>query len=351
MLQIAIGRGEEDLICEDGHTGKTQLVLGTPPRTPPPPPPPLVKPDVSARDLMPGVVMVGLYDEKRQSGKIRKVGSGFVIDSERGLIVTAAHTLMLLWGQENFGRDYDGIEGAKAVIGVIPDNYDTPGGSYEYPPALFRYFATIYKKDPSLEIGECHIDACILQITSRFENDVDGNGDLCSDEISIRLTAKPALMKKQPLLPLTVTQQVHVGESVRILGFDQPDSTRLNRTFGMSEGRVFKQFETKTVGGERYRYTPRKKIILNCPTIGGHSGGPCVNQKGEVIGILSCADFTEKSRCYLVPASEWLALIPDQDEVLTQHCSSSITKVQIGTFKPPPGLLKTVEKPPSPQNV
>ena len=36
------------------------------------------------------------------------------------------------------------------------------------------------------------------------------------------------------------------------------------------------------------------------------SGGPCVNQSGEVIGILSRAD---QERCYLVPTSEFKKLI------------------------------------------
>jgi len=69
------------------------------------------------------------------------------------------------------------------------------------------------------------------------------------------------------------------------------------------------------VGGERYRYTPRKKTVLNCSTIVGHSGGPCVNQAGQVIGILSCADFTQRSRSYLVPTSEFLHLIPPKGAI------------------------------------
>lgn len=32
------------------------------------------------------------------------------------------------------------------------------------------------------------------------------------------------------------------------------------------------------------KFQPRSEIVVICPTIGGHSGGPCVNQQGEVIG-------------------------------------------------------------------
>ena len=59
----------------------------------------------------------------------------------------------------------------------------------------------------------------------------------------------------------------------------------------------------------RDRFKPRKEVAVICPTIGGHSGGPCVNQQGEVIGILSRADPADNQRCYISPASEWKALL------------------------------------------
>ena len=323
VLQRALLEGEAELSCDNRHTEKIQLLIGrnTLPENTGQLIPSAVPPDVRADALMPGVVMVGLFDEKRSSEKIRKVGSGFVVDSERGLIVTAAHTLMKLWGQEDFGRDNDGIEGAKAIIGVIPSGMNSDGSC---PSAVFRYFAKILTKDTNLENGECHVDACVLQITSRFENDVDGNGDLCADEISVCLSRDPSLLKEQNLTQLDVTEESHLGEAVRILGFDQPDNTRVNRSFGVSAGTVQKQFETKApVGGERFRYMPRKKTVLSCNTIGGHSGGPCVNQSGQVIGILSCADFTERSRSYLVPTSEWLHLIPKKKTTSTATAAGS----------------------------
>jgi Trypsin-like peptidase domain/WWE domain len=312
MIEDVLKGGEDELICGAGHRELTHQLLGrcttasddkSEVRLPS-----SLPPAARASALMPGVVMVGLYDPSRQSEKIRKVGSGFIVDKERGLIVTAAHTLMKLddWG--DFGRDFDGIEGAKAVIGVIPSER-SPGKSSAYPPAVFRYLAKIYRKDPSLAKLECHVDACILQITGRFKNDVGGNGDLCGEELIDDLAGVPSLMKDQPLKQLVVVERARVGEPVRIFGFDQPVSSRLNRNIEISPGTVLKHVETEGFEGERYKYTPRKKIVLKCPTIVGHSGGPCVNQKGEVIGILSCADFTEKSLCYLAPTSEWIHLI------------------------------------------
>ena len=60
------------------------------------------------------------------------------------------------------------------------------------------------------------------------------------------------------------------------------------------------------------------KIVVICPTIGGHSGGPCVNQQGEVIGILSRADPADRQRCYLVPSSEWLPLVKTAKKLLSR---------------------------------
>jgi len=56
------------------------------------------------------------------------------------------------------------------------------------------------------------------------------------------------------------------------------------------------------------KLNPRMWIVLNSATINGHSGGPCVNMQGEVIGILSYSDENGR-RCFVVPATEWKDLI------------------------------------------
>ena len=50
--------------------------------------------------------------------------------------------------------------------------------------------------------------------------------------------------------------------------------------------------------------TQSEIIIENCPAYAGQGGGPCVNQYGKVIGILSRGHHTNKNKCYLAPASE-----------------------------------------------
>ena len=101
----------------------------------------------------------------------------------------------------------------------------------------------------------------------------------------------------------------------------------LNRYVDFARGYVCKVFargEGSNNGGSvhiqqqpvRQRFKPREEIVIICPTIGGHSGGPCVNQQGEVIGILSRADPAENQRCYLVPTYEWRPLLKKAKNIL-----------------------------------
>uniref|UniRef100_A0A6V2IF37 Serine protease n=2 Tax=Ditylum brightwellii TaxID=49249 RepID=A0A6V2IF37_9STRA len=274
------------------------------------------EPIVPVTDLLGAVVLVGLWDEK--SKKVIRAGSGFIVDKKRGLIVTASHTLMNIWGEEGspFGEDYFGSRHGKVVIGVIPRSED--GNSLDGTTTVFRYFAKIIVKDDSIETkGVCHMDACILSITTRMEEDVGGDGDGCGDQPEILLLNDPDKMKREKLQQLKVTVNCELDEQVRILGYNQGGEglrgrgEHLNRTADFARGYVVMKFATDEYakGSLRQEFKPREEIVVMCYTIGGHSGGPCVNQQGEVIGILSRADSAEKHRCYLVPACEWKPLV------------------------------------------
>jgi GTPase SAR1 family protein len=278
------------------------------------------EPVIPVRDLLGGVVVVGLWDGK--TSKVVRVGSGFIVDRRRGLIVTASHTLMNIWGDKNypFGDNYYGLRQGKVVIGVIPRSADNEAANGR-DMAVFRYFAKIVAKDPSMENGECHIDACVLRITTRLENDVGGDGDGCGDQPEILLLNNPVALKNEKLQSLRVSENVELEEQVRIMGYNQGGEgllgpgERLNRFVDFARGYVCKKFasgeQEERNGGNslRDRFKPREEIAVICPTIGGHSGGPCVNQQGEVIGILSRADPAESQRCYISPTSEWKHLI------------------------------------------
>jgi len=324
VIRAAVINGDGTLRCRDGHRVNTALIAG--PSNEPKhvdnkedrqrDEPNTSEPIVPVKDLLRGVVVVGLFDGKTR--KVVRVGSGFVVDKKRGLIVTASHTLMNIWGDKNtpFGENYYGLRQGKVVIGVIPRQKES-GNNADSTMALFRYFAVIVAKDPSIDRGECHLDACVLRITTRMESDVGGDGDECGDQPERLLLNNPDALKKERLQPLKITEKVELDEQVRILGYNQGGEgllgpgQSLNRYVDFARGYVCKMFSGDMSEEEyqRHRFKPRKEIVVICPTIGGHSGGPCVNQQGEVIGILSRADPAESQRCYLVPTYEWKSLV------------------------------------------
>jgi hypothetical protein len=278
---------------------------------------------VPVNDLLRAVVVVGLWDGK--SNKVVRVGSGFIVDKKRGLIVTASHTLMNIWGDKKypFGENYYGLRQGKVVIGIIPRNKESD--EIDGTRAVFRYFAQIVAKDPSIEAkGECHIDACVLRITTRMETDVEGDGEGCGEQPEKLLLNNPDAMKREKLQHLKVTEKCELDEQVRILGYNQGGEgllgpgESLNRYVDFARGYVCKKFAggEETGGYLRHHFKPREEIVVICPTIGGHSGGPCVNQQGEVIGILSRADPAENHRCYLVPTHEWKVLVKHAKSIL-----------------------------------
>lgn len=282
---------------------------------------------VPISELFRSVVVVGLWDGK--TGKIVRVGSGFIADRKRGLIVTASHTLMNIWGEKGtpFGENYYGLPQGKVVIGIIDRK---KGREKSATHAVFRYFAKIVAKDPKIDSGICHIDACVLRITTRMEEDVGGNGEGCGDQIEHLLLNNPHALKQEKLQQLKITDKCEYDEWVKIIGYNQGGEglmgpgVILNFSVDFARGYVCKKFavvesnisdngSSQTV---RHRFKPREEIVVNCETIVGHSGGPCVNQQGEVIGILSRADPAENKRCYLVPTEEWKPLLKQAKRTL-----------------------------------
>jgi hypothetical protein len=290
-----------------------------------------VIPSALAKDLMGSVVLVGLWDSDRK--KIISVGSGFIADRKQGLVITASHVLMKMDGGHNkFGRNYFGMKNGKAVIGVIPRSSDGSRSSK----AVFRYFAEIIAKDVE------HMDACVLRITTRMEEDVGGQGEGCGDQPEILLVNDSKAIKAQKLKRLSMTQEFAMEEGVRILGYQQSGEglfemgEYIHRTLDVVKGYVSCLFENdisvnvvekdgldsdgqmtplSLLREPAGRFSPRKEIVVRCPTIPGHSGGPCVNHDGEVIGIVSRADPVESERCYLVPASDLKVLMDKARDV------------------------------------
>lgn len=262
-------------------------------------------PKKSVTELLPSVVVVGLWDSQNKA--VQNVGSGFIADKKLGLVITAGHILFSMENGPNFGTPYNGLEDAKAVIGVIPQ-----GGNSSN--AVFRYFAEIVAEDIH------NVDACVLKITTRIEEDVDRDA-LVGEQLEIPIEES---IINENLPALKLTRRYELEEAVRILGFNQGGEGRLekgkhvNRSADFAKGYICKQFKVQDDGNSDSDddstssgsgFSPREEIVIMCPTISGHSGGPCISDEGKVIGILSRADPVDPQRCYLAPSNELKSLV------------------------------------------
>jgi Trypsin-like peptidase domain len=192
---------------------------------------------------------------------------------------------------------------------VIPEG----GGSH----AVFRYFADLVAADAR------NVDACVLQIRSRLPQDIS------TIEGMITSQAKPycipvSELPREELKSLKLTKNFELEESIRVTGFNQGGEGILERGKHIStsadfiSGYICKHFKpawqdhsfsSDSSTSQTRTFAPKEEIVVICPTISGHSGGPCVNNDKKVLGILSRADTDDRTRCYLVPATEIKPLI------------------------------------------
>jgi hypothetical protein len=314
-VKAAAEAGSAIVRCMRGHRVDTNLICGACKESLKAPPEeqsgPCVRPEKPVSAILPSVVLVGLWDPTTK--RIKRVGSGFLVDRRMGLVVTAAHVLFSWDEGPSFGAAYDGMSDAKVVVGVLD------GENHQ---AVFRYFGDIVSEDVH------HVDACVVRITTRMENDVDDEGPGCASQPERVLDSIE--LQNEELKALKMAKRFDLEETVRILGFNQggegvfEPGTRVNRHVGVAKGYICGEFKvaasddssshsSDSGAASRHRspayFVPREEIVIQCPTIPGHSGGPCVNEEGKVVGILSRADPVSRLRCYLVPYSELRALV------------------------------------------
>ena len=250
---------------------------------------------VKFNDVVEGIVQIGVYSSEKRG--LVKLGSGFVADKENGLIISANHTVL---ERENDG--YWECVGDKILIGV------TSRDDEEHPIA-FRYLARVVAKDASVENGGlCEVDACVLKIYAKLQHDVYDGEDI--DEIPQMRLSKKKLVKED-LQMLKIREDYKIEQTVRLIGFSQggvkivPEGSYLFQNIGCLPGTVVGR-NTYNFESTEGSYSPKKEISVYCETEVGESGGPCINEQGEVIGILSRGHSTLS---YLVPASEWKGML------------------------------------------
>ena len=260
--------------------------------------------------ICPGVCLIGLWDGHR----IHRCGSGFVVDAKRGLIVTAGHVVIDPSGSaappNSFFRRqarYYGLSRGQVLVGLPPFSKVTNPNSPVGPEAVWRYVARIDTEDV------CNVDAAVLRITARLENDVDNHEDLLSAFNNIRALKTQEDFQSEGLHQLKLSPRCEIEQNVRLIGYGQTTETSIDRSIEVYRGYVSRKFMNSEWRGRSDRGYVWKHYfsIVTSLTLEGQSGCPCVNDQAQVIGILSQADRADKNKCFVVPTGEFIHIISD----------------------------------------
>jgi len=258
------------------------------------------------------VVMVGLWNCENNS--VVELGSGFIADYSKGLILTAGHIFYDILEDNKIGPRYKGLKNAKAIIGTIQktkegDDSDT---------CCFTHFAQVITH-PVLTKDDTKVDAVVLKITSKIEKPfqvpemhVGKSEKHVIDNAIMRGDNNPFNMENKTELDLCTTSEIK--EEVDILGFNQSGEDRhepgeyinynASIAIGYVCGKGHSGHTSAQTGPSWVSLTRSETIVENCPAAYvGISGGPCVNRDGKVIGILCRGHKKNERRCYLAPAS------------------------------------------------
>jgi hypothetical protein len=250
-------------------------------------------------EMLPSIVLVSLWDTRNQ--RIVSTGSGFIADKRRGLIVTAGHVFYSFENNTTVGEKFFGIEGAIAIVSIYDSQTET---------ANFQYTADIVVHD--LEKADC----CILRLKEKFENPIATNGFHISYPQAMTFSLNVAT---EGLAHLPLADSVELETNIRVIGYNQEgeglhnDDEIIDRSPCYDSGHVLKKMAgSGTIArnpNDPIIHCPQSEVVIKSRTKFGHSGGPCVNSNGEVIGIVSRSDPIEEDRNYLAPSTIIMSLL------------------------------------------
>jgi len=246
------------------------------------------------------LICVQLLLEDGKYSTLNEIGTGFVVDEALGLVVTSRHVIakkgrIFVYYPHNITNSMVTTSAANPQA-----NSEREVGGHSS-----QYGASVDAMPNVYEATHCHeailipyignddhtvLDACILKI--------------CDYKIF------------DPVPQMNLCERFEPGETVRILGYRQEALRNhvngcVNYVLDFSKGTYVTRYDLPQ---EKDRVYKGAEITVDCNSFRGYSGGPAVNKKGEVIGIVRGFYYDDQPEfdyglCTLVPSSDVLSLI------------------------------------------
>ena len=211
FIRSAMNRGVEQLVCDIGHGSDTKLIGGdiAPQKDHRPIETILnrVMGEIRREIQVPlqlafgSIVLIAFWDERK--GRLVATGSGFIANSSKGLIVTAAHCIV---DSHEFAGTF-----CQIFIGILPK---LESGKYSTQ-AIFRYRAEVVEHDKNYQV-----DACVLKIITKLEHDMTISDTERPIDLVISSKNRKFYLNETTLPDLkTTSNDPEIGDFVHILGF------------------------------------------------------------------------------------------------------------------------------------
>ncbi|MEE6449390.1 serine protease [Gottfriedia acidiceleris] len=251
-----------------------------------PPVPYILKPQQLAETTKPAVVRIVDYaivkwtitlDDKRVTSVLKKwdykteldgFGSGAIINSD-GYIVTNAHVLIY----SHQLSDHDIVSDAFTIL--VDDVATENNWTHKYTDAYLKQYTSYEIVQKGVDVYLPTVDNPISAVVKRYQQPTDHGKDI-------------ALLKiggsNYPTIPLGNSDSIQDQDNIWVIGYPAAADSELLSMHSyviptMNKGQISAISKTTLAGSP--------VLQINAASTHGNSGGPIINNKGQLIGLLT----------------------------------------------------------------
>ncbi|PGZ95011.1 serine protease [Bacillus sp. AFS029533] len=246
----------------------------------------ILKPQQLAETTKPAVVRIVDYaivkwtitlDDKRVTSVLKKwdykteldgFGSGAIINSD-GYIVTNAHVLVY----SHQMSDHDIVSEAFSIL--VDDVATENNWTHKYTDAYLKQYTSyeIYQKGVDVYLPT--VDDPISAVVKRYQQPTDHGKDVALLEID---------GSNYPTIPLGNSDSIQDQDNIWVIGYPAAADSELLSMHSyviptMNKGQISAVSKTTLAGSP--------VLQINAASTHGNSGGPIINNKGQLIGLLT----------------------------------------------------------------